>query len=99
MTINFPARRSGTHYQGLQDARKAMITRRSLLKLGAGSAAITWTCAPRWITVWARGSTPGRFRWPRGLAGTTTPGATSVKVRPSCTGSFPWAQVNMTRPR
>jgi len=40
MTINFPARRNGSHFQDLENARRAMMTRRSLFKLGAGSAAI-----------------------------------------------------------
>jgi len=39
MTIQFPARPSGSHYDDGR-VRRAMITRRSLFKLGAGSAAI-----------------------------------------------------------
>ena len=62
-----------------------------------GSAATTRICAPRWITVWARGRMPGRSGWPPRSAGTTTPMATSIMARRSWTRFFPRLRTAMTR--
>src|ERR1700730_12114740 len=61
MTINFPARRSGTHFRGTPQQPSApaagrTLSRRTLLKLGAGSTALAAAGAYRLDKTTARTS-------------------------------------------